>query len=110
MLFPSTMSGYFVFYTKDYEVKFRNYIDLQFRCSSRLIEGSQVIEEHIISLGNLADMNTLRSSTEENPRSGPEMPSASHHDAITDLLMCKTDKDQIYVASASRDGVIKLWK
>lgn len=55
-------------------------------------------------------MNSLRASTEENPRSGPEMPSASHHDAITDLLMCKTDKDQIYIASASRDGVIKLWK
>lgn len=78
--------------------------------SSRLIEGSQVIEEHIIPLGNVADINSLRASSEENPRSGPEMPSASHHDAITDLLMCKTDKDQIYVASAARDGVIKLWK
>lgn len=78
--------------------------------SSRLIEGSQVIEEHIISLSNVVDINSLRVSSEENPRSGPEMPSSSHHDAITDLLMCKTDKDQVCVASASRDGVIKLWK
>lgn len=69
-----------------------------------------MIREKIINLGNSADMNSLRTSIEENPRSGPEMPSVSHHDAITDLLMCKTDKGQIYIASASRDGVIKLWK
>ncbi|KAM7363336.1 vacuolar protein sorting 15 [Cochliomyia hominivorax] len=87
-----------------------NLNDVSFNYDSRLIEGSQVIEEHIITLGNVADINSLRASSEENPRSGPEMPSASHHDAITDLLMCKTDKDQIYVASAARDGVIKLWK
>ncbi|KAH8293534.1 hypothetical protein KR054_001369 [Drosophila jambulina] len=79
------------------------------RYSARLIDGSQVIEEQIISMSNTADSQQLRASTEENPRSGPDMPTASHHDAITDLLMCK-DKGQIYIASASRDGVIKLWK
>jgi len=68
-----------------------------------------VIEEQIISMASTGDSQQLRSSTEENPRSGPDMPTASHHDAITDLLMCK-DKGQIYIASASRDGVIKLWK
>jgi len=77
--------------------------------SARLIDGSQVIEEQIISMASTGDSQQLRSSTEENPRSGPDMPTASHHDAITDLLMCK-DKGQIYIASASRDGVIKLWK
>lgn len=76
---------------------------------ARLIDGSQVIEEQIISMSSTGDSQQLRTSTEENPRSGPDMPTASHHDAITDLLLSK-DKGQIYIASASRDGVIKLWK
>lgn len=75
-----------------------------------MIDGSQIIKETIISLGNVADVASLRGSTEENPRSGPDMPSASHHDAITDLLMCKSDRGQIYIVSAARDGVIKVWK
>ncbi|KAL9899748.1 vacuolar protein sorting 15 [Glossina fuscipes fuscipes] len=87
-----------------------NLNDISFTYDSRLIEGSQVIKEQIISMNNAPDINSLRPATEENPRSGPDMPSASHHDAITDLLMCKTDKGQIYIASAARDGVIKLWK
>ncbi|XP_017058626.1 phosphoinositide 3-kinase regulatory subunit 4 [Drosophila ficusphila] len=86
-----------------------NLADVAFNYSARLIDGSQVIEEQIISMASTGDSQQLRSSTEENPRSGPDMPTASHHDAITDLLMCK-DKGQIYIASASRDGVIKLWK
>ena len=47
---------------------------------------------------------------DENPRSGPEVPTASHNDGITDILACKSDKGQIYFASAARNGVIKLWK
>lgn len=61
-------------------------------------------------LTSVTDMNSLRFSTEEIPKSGPEMPSASHNDAITDILMCKSEKGQIYIVSAARDGVIKLWK
>ncbi|EDW83237.1 uncharacterized protein Dwil_GK22752 [Drosophila willistoni] len=86
-----------------------NLADVNFNYCARLIDGSQVIEEQIISMSNTGDSQQLRTSAEENPRSGPDMPTASHHDAITDLLMCK-DKGQIYIASASRDGVIKLWK
>ncbi|XP_022220830.2 phosphoinositide 3-kinase regulatory subunit 4 [Drosophila obscura] len=85
-----------------------NLTDVAFNYSARLIDGSQVIEEQVISMGT-GESQQLRTSTEENPRSGPDMPTASHRDAITDLLMCK-DKGQIYIASASRDGVIKLWK
>lgn len=77
--------------------------------SARLIDGSQVIEEQIIPKNSIGDSQQMRASIEESPRSGPDMPKASHHDAITDLLMCK-DKGQIYIASSSRDGVIKLWK
>ncbi|XP_055904025.1 phosphoinositide 3-kinase regulatory subunit 4 [Eupeodes corollae] len=86
-----------------------NLADVSFTYSSRLTDGSQVIEENIISLAT-TDLGSLRASTEETPRSGPEMPSHSHHDAITDLLMCKNDKQQIFIVSAARDGVIKLWK
>ncbi|EDV91054.1 phosphoinositide 3-kinase regulatory subunit 4 [Drosophila grimshawi] len=86
-----------------------NLTNVSFNYSARLIDGSQVIEEQIIPKCNAGDSQQLRNSIEESPRSGPDMPKASHHDAITDLLMCK-DKGQIYIASASRDGVIKLWK
>jgi phosphoinositide-3-kinase, regulatory subunit 4 len=49
-------------------------------------------------------------TTNQQPRSsGPEIPAAGHHDMITDLVLCKTQK-QTFVASSSRDGVIKLWK
>ncbi|XP_053946645.1 phosphoinositide 3-kinase regulatory subunit 4 isoform X1 [Anastrepha ludens] len=87
-----------------------NMENISFNYDSQMIDGSQVIFEQTVSLSNPSDLNSASCSLEEKPRSGPDMPSSSHHDAITDLLMCKTDKGQIYVASAARDGVIKLWK
>jgi phosphoinositide-3-kinase, regulatory subunit 4 len=50
-----------------------------------------------------------RINIEETPKIGPELPSAGHNDVITDLVLCRTQK-QTFVASSSRDGVIKLWK
>ncbi|KAH8406647.1 hypothetical protein KR222_001554 [Zaprionus bogoriensis] len=85
-----------------------NLTNVSFNYSARLIDGSQVIEEQIIPK-SAGDSQQLRTSMEESPRSGPDMPKATHHDAITDLLMCK-ERGQVYIASASRDGVIKLWK
>lgn len=58
---------------------------------------------------NTTNPNPNRSTVEETPKSGPELPATGHHDLITDLVMCKTQK-QSFVASSSRDGVIKLWK
>jgi phosphoinositide-3-kinase, regulatory subunit 4 len=55
-----------------------------------------------------SNVNTNRIN-EEPPRSGPEIPAAGHQDMITDMVLCKTQK-QTFVASSSRDGVIKLWK
>jgi hypothetical protein len=46
---------------------------------------------------------------EKEMKPGPEIPSAGHNDVITDLVLCRTQK-QTFVASSSRDGVIKLWK
>lgn len=46
---------------------------------------------------------------DESCRYSLETPCTGHHDTITDLLLCKTEK-QLFLASSSRDGVIKLWK
>uniref|UniRef100_A0A182MZM5 non-specific serine/threonine protein kinase n=1 Tax=Anopheles dirus TaxID=7168 RepID=A0A182MZM5_9DIPT len=48
-------------------------------------------------------------SADDDHRVGPEMPAHGHNDVISDLLMCRTAK-QTFIASSSRDGVIKLWK
>lgn len=50
-----------------------------------------------------------RTNADEIPKPGPELPSVGHNDVITDLVLCRTQK-QTFVASSSRDGVIKLWK
>ncbi|XP_050074643.1 phosphoinositide 3-kinase regulatory subunit 4 [Anopheles maculipalpis] len=47
--------------------------------------------------------------SDDDHRVGPEMPAQGHNDVISDLLMCRTAK-QTFIASSSRDGVIKLWK
>lgn len=56
-----------------------------------------------------SNAGSVGSGEEQQPRSGPEQPAAGHNDVIGDLLVCRTQK-QTFVASASRDGVIKLWK
>ncbi|XP_063709747.1 phosphoinositide 3-kinase regulatory subunit 4 [Culicoides brevitarsis] len=69
---------------------------------SRLIDGTRVIQELETKLSSTR-------KTEDSARSAPELPHPGHHDGITELLMCKTEK-QVFVASSSRDGVVKLWK
>lgn len=96
--------------------------------SSRLIDGTAVLQEVSNSSSAALAANASRGSgaagasgssasnagsvgsgEEQQPRSGPEQPAAGHNDVIGDLLVCRTQK-QTFVASASRDGVIKLWK
>lgn len=82
--------------------------------SEQRIDGTRVlIEKQNPVLSSTAASggasNIARSSEEEQPRSGPDSPAPGHNDMVTDLLMCKTAK-QMFVASSSRDGVIKLWK
>lgn len=45
---------------------------------------------------------------EEVPRAGPEAPAAGHRDCISDMVLCKSA--QCFLVTASRDGVIKVWK
>ncbi|XP_050100753.1 phosphoinositide 3-kinase regulatory subunit 4 [Anopheles aquasalis] len=51
----------------------------------------------------------LRRTEFDDLRLGTDMPNQGHNDVISDMLMCRTAK-QTFIASASRDGVIKLWK
>lgn len=90
-----------------------------FLFSSRLIDGTAVLYE-VANNASAAAQNTtgggssasrgLAIGTEEQqPRSGPEMPASGHNDGITDMLISRT-ASQTFIASASRDGVVKLWK
>lgn len=89
----------------------------------RLIDGTKVINELRLdeargsnpgsSAGSSGGASRLTggtsSSQEDSPRSGPEQPPAGHIDGITDVVLCKNQR-QMFIASSSRDGVIKLWK
>lgn len=76
----------------------------------RLIDGTEVKLE-IVAPGTSQSSpgGSMNRNCEELPRSGPELPASGHHDIITDLIACRTQK-QMFFASSSRDGVIKLWK
>lgn len=80
------------------------------RYESRLVDGTELVQEIVSSSAKKPSMDdNLKSNIDETPRSGPELPSAGHHDVITDLALCKTLK-QTFLVSSSRNGVIKLWK
>lgn len=70
---------------------------------SRLIDGTCVIHE---SNDTAHAKNAGR--TDEIPRAGPEPPSPGHKDCICDIALCKAS--QCFMLTASRDGVIKVWK
>ncbi|KAG5671298.1 hypothetical protein PVAND_001503 [Polypedilum vanderplanki] len=77
---------------------------------SRLIDGTYVIQEtQNVNQSPTHNATAQRGSVDDTIKFGPELPPPGHHDVITDLVMCKTQK-QTFVASSSRDGVIKLWK
>lgn len=67
---------------------------------SRLIDGSMVVYEN--------GEHTKNVEKEEYPKPGPEQPSAGHRDCISDIALCKAS--QCFMVSASKDGVIKVWK
>lgn len=69
----------------------------------RLIDGMCVFLEQV------DERQTPGAGTkDEVPRAGPEPPPAGHRDSITDIALCKTS--QCFLLTASRDGVIKVWK
>ncbi|XP_014671678.1 PREDICTED: phosphoinositide 3-kinase regulatory subunit 4-like [Priapulus caudatus] len=69
---------------------------------SQLIDGTEVVQEMYNKVRRAAP------AMEDMPRSGPEAPPVGHHDIISDINVCQAS--QPLIISASRDGVIKLWK
>lgn len=45
---------------------------------------------------------------EDSPRRGPDALPVGHHDIITDVATFQTT--QGFIVTASRDGIVKVWK
>lgn len=67
---------------------------------SKIIEGTEVVQE-------IPNKHTMGPS-EDAPRRGPESLPAGHHDIITDIATFQTT--QGFIVTASRDGIVKVWK
>ncbi|KAM9723786.1 LOW QUALITY PROTEIN: phosphoinositide 3-kinase regulatory subunit 4 [Menidia menidia] len=68
--------------------------------SRKIIEGTEVIQEiHSKQKSGVA---------EDSPRRGPESLPVGHHDIITDIATFQTT--QGFIVTASRDGIVKVWK
>ncbi|KAL4221189.1 phosphoinositide-3-kinase [Mactra antiquata] len=66
---------------------------------SRLIEGTEVIEETYSKKPQIS---------EDIPRRGPDAPLQGHNDIITDINFCQAS--QCLVLTSARNGVVKVWK
>ncbi|XP_035206634.1 phosphoinositide 3-kinase regulatory subunit 4-like isoform X1 [Stegodyphus dumicola] len=71
--------------------------------TSRIIDGTQVICENFTRQKDEKAM-----SSEDQPRRYPETPPAGHHDCISSIASMYTS--QPLILSASKDGVVKIWK
>ncbi|XP_070561673.1 phosphoinositide 3-kinase regulatory subunit 4-like isoform X2 [Ptychodera flava] len=67
----------------------------------KLVDGTEVIQETYAK-------QRVSSSSEDPPRRGPDPVPVGHRDSITDIAVFQTT--QGFIASCSRDGVIKIWK
>ncbi|XP_070582447.1 phosphoinositide 3-kinase regulatory subunit 4 isoform X3 [Erythrolamprus reginae] len=66
----------------------------------KIIEGTEVVQE----IQNKHKMVPM----DETPRRGPESLPVGHHDIITDIATFQTT--QGFIVTASRDGIVKVWK
>ncbi|GAB6018579.1 General transcription factor II-I repeat domain-containing protein 1 [Chamberlinius hualienensis] len=75
-------------------------VDLQsFKYQSQLIDGTEVIKEFY---------DKTRKVSEDAPRRLNDVPPTGHLDSISDITLYQTS--QRLLVSASRDGVVKVWK
>ena len=74
----------------------------------RLIDGTEVVQEAYKPRPTNADPTMPETIGEDTPRRGPNTPAKGHHDIITDIAMCQATQSMFI--TASRDGVVKLWK
>lgn len=68
---------------------------------SSLIDGTRVFQE-------LYTSRSKKNSSMEEPKRYPEQPAAGHNDCISDIGVIQTS--QTFVVSASKNGVVKVWK
>ncbi|EEC06819.1 phosphoinositide 3-kinase regulatory subunit, putative [Ixodes scapularis] len=73
---------------------------------TRVVSYRQV-SDHCRPTVHIATQRRNTSGTEE-PRRYPEQPAAGHNDCISDLGVIQTS--QTFVVSASKNGVVKVWK
>ncbi|KAJ8371484.1 hypothetical protein AAFF_G00308020 [Aldrovandia affinis] len=66
----------------------------------KIIEGTEVVQE--------IHSKQKSGSTDDAPRRGPESLPVGHHDIITDIATFQTT--QGFIVTASRDGIVKVWK
>ncbi|XP_027728102.1 phosphoinositide 3-kinase regulatory subunit 4 isoform X1 [Vombatus ursinus] len=66
----------------------------------KIIEGTEVVQE----IQNKQKIGP----TDDTPRRGPESLPVGHHDIITDIATFQTT--QGFIVTASRDGIVKVWK
>ncbi|KAJ0000653.1 hypothetical protein NQD34_012495 [Periophthalmus magnuspinnatus] len=68
--------------------------------SRKIIEGTEVVQE--------IHSKQKSGSSEDGPRRGPDALPVGHHDIITDIATFQTT--QGFIVTASRDGIVKVWK
>jgi len=66
----------------------------------KIIEGTEVVQE----IQNKQKVGP----SDDTPRRGPESLPVGHHDIITDVATFQTT--QGFIVTASRDGIVKVWK
>lgn len=66
----------------------------------KVIEGTEVVQE----IQNKQKVGP----SDDGPRRGPESLPVGHHDIITDIATFQTT--QGFIVTASRDGIVKVWK
>lgn len=74
--------------------------NISYNC--RLIDGTEVICE------NYFRQKDEKVTSEDQPRRYPETPPVGHHDIISSISVMQTS--QPLILSASKDGVVKVWK
>lgn len=75
---------------------------------SRMIDGTNVVQEMQTKPHTPATGVPRSNIVEESPRAGPDQPATGHYDGITDISMCQAG--QCFMLTGARDGVIKVWK
>ncbi|CAF89815.1 unnamed protein product, partial [Tetraodon nigroviridis] len=68
--------------------------------SRKIIEGTEVVQE--------IHSKQKSGAAEDSPRRGPDSLPVGHHDIITDVATFQTT--QGFIVTASRDGIVKVWK